>query len=293
MIHSMTGYGMGEAGNDAVCVKLESRSLNHRYLDIRLRMPKELSFLESRIRKILQGRFARGHFDISINLVPSGETGRKVCFDAKLARQFIDTLEGINRQFALNDKVKLSSLIQFHELFAIEEAVYKRETLQELVEGALSVSLDTLSEMRCEEGKAIFKEIKTRLDEIGEVVTEIERYLPQTAHKYRQRLQKKVSDLIEGLEVNEDRLLQEVVFYAERSDVTEELVRLKSHIDQFHTFMNGNSNSVGRKLDFLIQEMSRETNTIGSKSSDIEITQKIITVKSELEKIREQVQNVE
>ncbi len=293
MIHSMTGYGRGGAGNDTVNVELESRSINHRYLDIRIRMPKELSFLENRVRKILQKHFSRGHFDIFINLVPGGETSKKVCFDEALAHQYIDTLRDIDRQFSLNDQVQLSSLIQFKELFSVEEPVYQQQMLQELAESALLVSLDALEEMRREEGKALYEEIKTRLNEIGAMVTEIEQLLPQFAQQYRERLQKKVSDLIEGVKVDEDRLLQEVVFYAERSDVTEELVRLKSHIDQFETFLGGEANSVGRKLDFLVQEMNREANTIGSKSSDIDTTRMIINIKSELEKIREQVQNIE
>jgi uncharacterized protein (TIGR00255 family) len=293
MIYSMTGYGSGGAGNDSVWVELESRSINHRYLDIRVRMPKELSFLESRARKILQKRFFRGHFDVFITLIPTGEAARRVCFDEKLACQFIDMLRGIDQQFSLNDKVQLSSLIQFRELFTIEEVVYEQEILQELVEKALLASLDDLNKMRQEEGRLICEELEARLDKIGTMIVEIERRLPQVAQEYRQRLHKKVSDLIEGMKVDEERLLQEVVFYAERSDVTEELVRMKAHIDQFRTFLDESSDSVGKKLDFLVQEMNREANTTGSKSSDVEITQKIVLVKSELEKIREQVQNVE
>jgi len=293
MIKSMTGYGLGKAGNEKVCVELECRSINHRYLDIRLRMPKELSFLEGRIRKALRKRFFRGHFDVFINLIPTGETSRKVVFDKELAQQFIETLREASQQFSLNDQVQLSSLVQFRELFAVEEPVYAQETLQQLVDEALTVSLNTLNQMRGEEGKVICEEIGARLDIIERLSAEIEQQLPQIAREYRQRLSKKVSELIEGVKVDEDRLLQEVVFYAERSDVTEELVRLKCHIDQFRTFLNEVTDSVGRKLDFLVQEMNREANTTGSKSSDIEITQKIVIIKSELEKIREQVQNVE
>lgn len=289
----MTGYGLGKAGNEKVCVELECRSINHRYLDIRLRMPKELSFLEGRIRKALRKRFFRGHFDVFINLIPTGETSRKVVFDKELAQQFIETLREASQQFSLNDQVQLSSLVQFRELFAVEEPVYAQETLQQLVDEALTVSLNTLNQMRGEEGKVICEEIGARLDIIERLSAEIEQQLPQIAREYRQRLSKKVSELIEGVKVDEDRLLQEVVFYAERSDVTEELVRLKCHIDQFRTFLNEVTDSVGRKLDFLVQEMNREANTTGSKSSDIEITQKIVIIKSELEKIREQVQNVE
>lgn len=293
MIKSMTGYGRGKAGNEKVCIELESRSINHRYLDIRLRMPKEFSFLEGRIRKVLQKRFSRGHFDLFINIIPSGDTSRKVRFDRELAQQFIETLREASQQFSLNDQVQLSSLVQFRELFTVEEPVYEQEALQQLVDAALSSSLDTLSQMRGEEGRVICGEIGARLDEIAGLIAEIEQHVPQIAQEYRQRLRKKVSDLIEGVKVDEDRLLQEVVFYAERSDVTEELVRLKCHIDQFRSFLDEATDSVGKKLDFLVQEMNREANTIGSKSNDIGITQKIVVIKSELEKIREQVQNVE
>ena len=293
MIHSMTGYGRGDGVNETVCLELESRSINHRYLDIRIRMPKELSFLESRVRKILQQRFSRGHFDIFINLAPGGEASKTVSFDEALAEQFIEALRGINQRFSLNDQVQLSSLIQFRELFSVEEPVYQQQVLQTLVEEALSGSLDALEEMRSEEGRVICEEIQTRLNEIGAMVAKIELRLPQLVEEYRRRLHDKVTELIEGTKVDDERLLQEVVFHAERSDVTEEVVRLKSHIDQFETFLEGESNSVGRKLDFLVQEMNREANTIGSKSSDIETTRMIIDIKSELEKIREQVQNIE
>jgi uncharacterized protein (TIGR00255 family) len=256
-------------------------------------MPKELSFLEGRIRKALQKRFSRGHFDLFINLIPTGETSRKVRFDRELAQQFIETLREASQQFSLNDQVQLSSLVQFRDLFAVEEPVYEQEALQQLVDEALTISLNALNQMRGGEGRVICKEIEERLDEIESLIAEIEQQIPQIAREYRQRLRKKISDLIEGVKVDEDRLLQEVVFYAERSDVTEELVRLKCHIDQFRSFLEETKDSVGRKLDFLVQEMNREANTIGSKSNDVEVTQKIVIIKSELEKIREQVQNVE
>lgn len=293
MILSMTGYGTGTFGNDTVNVEVESRSVNHRYLDIRIRAPKNLSFLEHKVKKILKQRFSRGHFDVYINLIPLGEAARKVCFDEAMVGQFVDTLREINRRFDLNDTVQLSSLIQFRELFTVEEAAYDDDMLETLLEKALSTSLDSLSQMRLEEGKSICMDLESRLDKIETMVAEIEPRLPQIVQEYRQRIQKKISELMgKEMEIDENRLLQEVVIYADRSDVTEELVRLKSHIEQFRAFLNG-SESVGKKLDFLIQEMNREINTMGSKSPDIEITPKIVVIKSELERIREQVQNVE
>jgi len=294
MIRSMTGFGHSTAGADGITISAEISSLNHRYLDIGMKLPSLLSSFENEARKLLQSRLERGR--INVLIVSDGdmpESGR-IEFDQALARQYIDTARAFALKASLRDDIGASSTLRLGSLWTLKTPPPEEMgDLWELTEKVLNGAVDQLIEMREIEGANIWSDLSARGEQIDELVREIAGRIPQVVEEYRERLRERIASVLsEGSEIDEQKLLTEAAVFADRADISEELARLDSHTKQFEALAKQESN-VGRRLDFLLQEMFRETSTVGSKARDAGISHAVVEVKGQLEKMREQVQNVE
>ncbi len=293
MIRSMTGYGRGEYKDNNTSFVVEMKSVNHRYSDIIIRMPKKFSSLEERIRQLIKLHIKRGRVEVYINYESQEEDNILIKPNMDLVNQYYNSIKEIKNNLNLPTEIKVDSLINLPNVFELEEKEENLEDIWRLLEISTKEALDKLIQMRESEGLKLSKDIEKRSHYIYDIVKKIEKKAPIVIKEYRDKLIERISNLTEdAIEVDENRLALEVSIYADKSNITEEVVRLFSHIEQLNKTIN-EEGVIGRKLDFLIQEMNREINTIGSKSSDIEISNLVIEVKSELEKIREQVQNIE
>jgi uncharacterized protein (TIGR00255 family) len=293
MVSSMTGYGRGESNDESRSFLIEIKSVNHRYNDIIIRMPKKLSAFEERIRKLIKDSVKRGRVEVYITLDEAKDDDIIIKPNLNIMQQYYNSLVEIKDNLQLKDDIKLSHLIGFQDIFNIENKEAQEDVIWESLSIALNQAISSLVAMRKAEGEKLAEDIRLRRKKIREKVKEIELRIPIIIKEYRDKLFERIRELTEDtVEIDEDRIALEVSIYADKSNITEEIVRLYSHIDQLDIILN-ESGAIGRKLDFLIQEMNREINTIGSKSSDINISRIVIEIKSELEKIREQVQNIE
>ncbi|WP_092470094.1 YicC/YloC family endoribonuclease [Desulfotruncus arcticus] len=292
MIKSMTGFGRGEINNEKVKINVEMKSVNHRYCEIVLRMPRLLNVLEDRIKRVIQKRIARGRVEVYIKIELCGENRALVRADGELAASYLKALTELNSKFNLPGEIKISKLLQLPGVFNLEEPEEDVELWWPTLESTLHHALDGLMQMRIKEGKQLSEDVVVRAKRISEMVAQIERRSPVVVEEYRERLKQRLKDILEQGNLDPSRLEGEVVIFAERSSITEEIVRLGSHLTQLAGCLNSDE-SVGRKMDFLLQEMNREINTIASKASDLTINSLVVEVKSELEKIREQIQNME
>lgn len=293
MISSMTGYGRGESNDESRNFLVEIKSVNHRYNDIIIRMPKKLSSFEERIRKLIKNYVKRGRVEVYITLDECKNDDLIIKPNLNIIEQYYNSLMEIKDKFQLSDEIKLTHLTRFPDTFNIESKEDEEDVIWETLKVAVDGAISSLVDMRRSEGDALAHDIKDRSKRIFETVKEIETCTPMIVKEYREKLLERIKDLTEDvIEINEERIALEVSVYADKSNIAEEIVRLYSHIEQLDEILN-ESGAVGRKLDFLIQEMNREINTIGSKSSDINISKIVIEIKSELEKIREQIQNIE
>ncbi len=293
MIRSMTGYGRTEAGDAGSRFSLELRSLNNRYLDIQIKLPPGLAVLESRVKKSVQERFFRGRFDVSITWNSEHESGGGLVVDETLAAQYVGILRDLKTRFGLSGDVDLSLVAGLPDLITRTDIREDPETLWRILSTGLSLALDELERMRGEEGAHLARDIRDRLDTVERAIQAIRSQAPVTVENARKRMTEVLSRLLNE-QPDPVRLAQEIAVLAERTDVTEELTRLGCHMTQFRSMLAGSaSEAVGRKLDFLLQEMGREVNTLASKAMDARIALDVVNVKAELEKIREQVQNIE
>lgn len=293
MICSMTGYGRTEAEGAGNRFAVEIRAVNNRYLDIQAKMPKGLVSLEPRIRKALQERFSRGRLEVFITRnSEEGKTGRFI-LAADVAGQYITILRELKDRFALPGEVDLSLVSRLQDLVAWEETSEDPEAVWRILDQALSRAMDELYAMRAAEGAVLVRDMIERLGKIEGLVSSIHVAVPRSVEAARARMAEAVSRLA-GEQLDPARLAQEIALLAERTDVTEELTRLTSHMAQFRKLLaDARGEAVGRKLDFLLQEMGREANTIASKAMDAAIAHDVVDIKAELEKIREQAQNIE
>jgi len=288
----MTGYGRGEGESGLGKVLVESRSVNHRYSDINIRLPKRLAIFENRIKEIIRSQVSRGRIDVSIKLDALGGEKFQLQVDSNLAEQYFQALLSLKDKFKLRGEITLELLAGAKDLISAKEEVGDIEPYWLEIVPILKRTLQEMDEMKCSEGNALAKDIQTRLERITQELKEIKAQLPSYVVAYRIRLQERLQSLLGGIEVDPSRLQQEIALLAERTDITEEIVRAESHLSQFALLFN-EKESVGRKMDFLLQEIHREVNTVSAKANDAEISQKVVEIKSELEKIREQVQNIE
>jgi uncharacterized protein (TIGR00255 family) len=293
MIASMTGYGKGEASHLSANYSVEVRSVNHRFCDVSVQTPRWLKPLDSAVKRLVQEKFERGRFDVSISVsYPEESTQRELKVDHALARSYVELFKSMKKELGLGGAVDLSLILQLRDVLKLEEKEEAPEDAWDGVSQALGSALESLRAMRESEGKALYEDMVTRLRKVQALVGEIRVRQPVIVEEYRQRLRDRVAQLLPEGGLDPQRLEQEVVIFAEKSDISEELVRLESHITEFKKLMDSRQ-AVGRKLDFLLQEMNREINTVASKALDTAASRAAVEVKSELEKMKQQVQNVE
>ena len=292
MIKSMTGFGRAEAQDEQHKFTVEIKSVNHRYLDVNLKMPKSLNFFESAIRSELKNYITRGKVDIFISYEDLSEHTSTVRYHKEVAEEYFRYLKQMAEDFGLDNDIRVSSLSKYPDVFTMEEAGVDEEELWKEIKKAVDGAAGMFVETRITEGEHLRDDLLEKLEGMLKLVSFISERSPQILEEYRNRLEEKVKELLGDATVDESRLLTEVTLFADKVCVDEEVVRLKSHIETTkNTLLEGGS--IGRKLDFIAQEMNREANTILSKANDLEISNCAIELKTEIEKVREQIQNIE
>ena len=292
MIKSMTGFGRCEVQKDSRKFTVEMKGVNHRYLDVNIRMPKKLNFFESGIRTLLKSYATRGKVDIFITYEDTSQAQVSVKYNSVLAGEYLKYLKQMEEEFGLENDVRVSTLARFPEVFTMEEQSVDEEELWNGLKEALEGAFEQFVETRTAEGQNLKKDILDKLDLLEELVGYIEERSPQIVAEYRTKLEDKVRELLADTQMEESRIAAEVILFADKICTDEEVVRLKSHITHMRNTLEEDE-GIGRKLDFIAQEMNREANTILSKANDISVSDHAISLKTEIEKIREQIQNRE
>lgn len=292
MLKSMTGYGRQESLTEGRKILVEIRSVNQRFTDYSIKLPKHLGFLEERVRNFVSERITRGKVDIYISVESYEEADKDIRLNSALAESYINALKQLRDEFDLRDDISVMGVAKFTDIFKAERRDEDQDKIWELVKGVMTDAMDELIAMREREGERIEKDLIERIEYMKTLAAEIDKRSPQTVAEYRERLYTKIKELLEDREPDESRILTEVAIFADKIAVNEETVRLGSHFEEFNNIINSGE-PAGRKLDFLIQEINREVNTIGSKAQDIEIAKLVVTLKGEIEKLREQIQNIE
>ena len=292
MIKSMTGFGRCEIAENSRKITVEMKSVNHRYLDVNLKMPKSLNFFESAIRSELKNYITRGKVDVFISYEDLSEHTSTVRYHKEVAEEYFRYLKQMAEDFGLDNDIRVSSLSKYPDVFTMEEAGVDEEELWKEIQKAVDGAVGMFVETRITEGEHLRDDLLEKLEGMLKLVSFISERSPQILEEYRNRLEEKVKELLGDATVDESRLLTEITLFADKVCVDEEVVRLKSHIETTkNTLLEGGS--IGRKLDFIAQEMNREANTILSKANDLEISNCAIELKTEIEKVREQIQNIE
>jgi uncharacterized protein (TIGR00255 family) len=292
MIKSMTGFGRFEAGDENRKLVVEMKAVNHRYCDINIKMPKKLSFFDSSIRAVMKKYIQRGKVDVFITYEDNTENTMLLKYNKDMAQAYYQALKAMSDDFDIENDVRVSSLSRYPEVLVLEEQTVDEDALLKLIETAVSGACEKFVETRITEGNQLKEDLLGKLEGMLEMVAYIEERSPQIIKEYQEKLLTKVRELLENNTVDESRILTEVTIFADKICVDEETVRLRSHIQSAkETLIAGGS--VGRKLDFIAQEMNREANTILSKANDLAISNKAIDLKTEIEKVREQIQNIE
>lgn len=293
MIKSMTGYGSGECSRGGTRFTAEIKSVNNRYRDIIIRAPKTLQGIEDELKAYVASRVRRGRIEVTLKMErEGGEEEYAIAINLPLAKSYLRILESLKEDFGLDEKINPLDLCQVRDMILVEPAEVVLDEIRPGLQEVLRLALDSYDAMRIQEGKAIEEDFLDRLEVIEGYLEEIEKKAPLVVEEYRQKLTDKINKLAQGIEVDESRLTQEVAFFAERCDITEETVRARSHLKQFRHYLSMDE-AVGRRLDFLMQEINREVNTMSAKASDFSISGNAVEIKGELEKLREQMQNIE
>ena len=292
MIKSMTGFGRCEVLKDSRKFTVELKSVNHRYLDVNIRMPKKLNFFETSIRTLLKSYADRGKVDIFITYEDLSQSQVSVKYNAALAAEYLKYLNQMAEEFHLENDVRATTLSRYPEVFTMEECSEDEDELWNGLKEALEGAFSQFVEMRTKEGERLKEDILLKLDLLSEQIRFIEERSPQIIAEYRTKLEEKMRELLEDTQIDDNRIAAEVILFADKICTDEEVVRLKSHIQHMKETLE-ESNGIGRKLDFIAQEMNREANTILSKANDLDISNRAISLKTEIEKIREQIQNIE
>ena len=292
MIKSMTGFGRCEIAEADRKITVEMKSVNHRYLDVTIKMPKKLNFFEAAIRTELKNYMQRGKVDLFITYEDFTESNVCVKYNKELATEYMQYFDRMAEDFSLDNDIRVSTLARFPEILTMEEQTVDEEQLWQLLDKALKGAAENFVETRIREGENLRNDLIAKLEGMLAHVDFITERSPEIIEEYKEKLTKKVEELLSDKQVDESRLLMEVTIFADKVCVDEELVRLRSHITATRDALLAGG-SIGRKLDFIAQEMNREANTILSKSSDLEISNRAIELKTEIEKVREQIQNIE
>ena len=292
MIKSMTGFGRCEIQKESRKFTVELKSVNHRYLDVNIRMPKKLNFFETAIRTLLKSYANRGKIDIFVTYEDISQAQVSVKYNAALAAEYLKYLRQMEEEFGLENDVRVSTLSRYPEVFTMEEQSEDEEELWNGLKEALEGAFGQFVETRKAEGENLKKDILSKLDSLEKEIVFVEERSPQIVAEYRAKLEDKMKELLADTQIEDSRIAAEVILFADKICTDEEVVRLKSHIQHMRNTLE-EKEGIGRKLDFIAQEMNREANTILSKANDLEVSNHAITLKTEIEKIREQIQNIE
>lgn len=292
MIRSMTGYGRAQDTLNGKDITVEVRAVNHRYFEFSSRLPRAYGYLDDKLKGLLQSAISRGKVDLGVTIQTLDGPSTDVVINKALAEDYLSALREMGAELGLEDDITLSVMSRFGDIFSVRKAAEDEDQVWADVKAVAQQAIDKFVEMRSIEGARLKEDILTRLITIEECVAKVEERSPQTVAEYRQRLTAKLQEVLESTAIDEQRILTEVAIISEKLAVDEETVRLRSHIAQLRTILES-PEPVGRKLDFLVQELNREANTIGSKAQDVQIARVVVDIKSEIEKIREQIQNIE
>ncbi len=292
MLKSMTGFGRSEIVTDECKISVEMKSVNHRYLDLGIKMPKKFNYFEAAIRNLLKGYIQRGKVDLFISYEDYTEGNVSLRYNRQLAAEYMQAFKEMAEQFGIENDVKVSALSRCPEVLTMEQEPEDEDKMWKVLETALREAAERFVETRKAEGENLKADLLGKLDSMTELVSYVEERSPKVIAEYREKLESKVKELLESASVEESRILTEVTIFADKICVDEETVRLRSHIESTRAELMAGG-SIGRKLDFIAQEMNREANTILSKSTDLSISDKAIALKTEIEKVREQIQNIE
>ena len=291
-MNSMTGYGKGVAEIDGRKLTIELKSVNHRFLDVSVKMPKIFNFAEDSIRHTLKDRFQRGHIDVYMNYEDLRADRSTLYVDMELVKKYADVSRNISGEIGVENNVNVYELMRMPDVITEQEVEDSEAILLELVNVALDMACSGLATMRSREGELIKTDIASRLDVIKGIVDEVSTISPAVIAEHKDKLKARLEETLGDVEVDESKLLNELVFYVDKVGIDEELTRLNAHIEHFKDII-AKDEPIGRQIDFLVQEMNRETNTIGSKCNEINIANRVVGLKTEIEKVREQIQNIE
>ncbi|MDN3014812.1 YicC family protein [Paenibacillus sp. BSR1-1] len=291
MVISMTGFGRGKAGSGSFSVNVEVKTVNHRFCEMNIRMPRQLLKIEDKIKKKLNQHIRRGRVEVYVSLEGEGAVTRKLHVDWKLIEEYYQFINEAHRKYGIEGTVTLQDLLNRSDLLHIEESEAGNEELENLVLAATEEAVLLLKQMRTSEGEEIKKDLIAIISQLESIIFELQKFAPLVVQSFKERLTKRMVEFVNG-QLDETRILTEVAVFADKADINEEITRLKSHNQQFLQALT-DQEPIGRKLDFLVQEMNREANTIGSKANDSNIAKMVVEMKSLLEKLKEQVQNIE
>lgn len=292
MIRSMTGYGRAQDTVDGMSITVEIKSVNHRYFEFSSRVPRAYGFIEEKLKSYVQSRISRGKTECFVQIESLEDEAAEVTVNHSLAAGYFQALREIADKYDVRNDISVSTLTRFNDILTVHKAEADEEKIWNAVRSVLEKAVDSFIDMREHEGVKLREDINSRADLILTYVEFIEERSPQTVKEYNDKLVARMKEILGDVHIDEQRILTEAAVFADKVAVAEETVRLRSHIDQLKAFLDS-KDAIGRKMDFLVQEMNREANTIGSKAQDVEIASKVIDIKAEIEKIREQVQNIE
>lgn len=292
MIKSMTGYGRHEAVLDGKKILCEVKSVNHRFSDYSIKMPRHVLFIEDKVRRLASEYITRGKVDIYINIEYFETSDCDIILNEALAKSYLDALYKLRDTFSLKDDITVSSVSRYSEIFKSERKSEDEEKIWNEVSSVLTKALEAFSDMRSREGERIYSDLHSRVEYMQSIAKEIDERAPIVVEDYEKRLYDKIKETLGDRSIDDSRVLTEVAIFADKVAINEEIVRLASHFEEYYSILDGNE-PAGRRLDFLIQEINREVNTIGSKANDIEIAKRVVELKGEIEKMREQIQNIE
>ncbi len=293
MIKSMTGFGRSQINENGYAMICEIKGVNHRYFDPHIRMPRRYGSLEDKVKEELKQQVSRGRLEISINIEKTAESERNIKVDKGLAMAYYKSLKDLAEYLDISADIRLIDLFRLPDVYNLQDVEEDLDITWQVLQRCVDTALSSLVEMRIKEGQNLLQDMLARNAYILAQVDILEQRSPQVAQEYQEKLRNRITEMINQPVVDEARILQEAAVFADRASITEELVRLKSHVKQFNEVLGNDDEAVGRKCDFLIQEMFREINTVASKANDMEMSQVVVEVKAELEKIREQLQNIE
>lgn len=292
MLRSMTGFGRGDYSKDGKEFTVEIRTVNHRYSDIFIKLPRQIGFLEDKVRELVGKSISRGKIDVFVTYYNYSDDAKSVTLDEALAKTYISAVEALRDKFGLKDDITVSLISKYPDVLRVEQNEEDEEILWSMLKIAVEKALTSLVTMREIEGERLKSDLLDRASYIEGMIREISERAPEVPKEYKIKLEARIKELLDQQTIDENRIAMEAAVFADRCSIDEELTRLRSHIEQLRQTLSF-SQPVGRKLDFLVQEMNREINTIGSKANDLTITKIVVEIKSEIEKIREQVQNIE